>query len=157
MTHLQATGQHKNKAGLTHAPVYYPFAATLMANTQLSRVQNVHTKYRKYCCWFLNLCLLNLVRKLMHHIYYHVYSTSPFVWHRDATFQEISDRIKNFRKYETVSLHKNNWSIRGGKVWKKRKMCQISLFKTKMAIYFTRKCSVRYFSAVIISKLMWRL
>ena len=39
MIHLQATGQHKNKAVLTHSPVYYPFASTHMANTQLLRVQ----------------------------------------------------------------------------------------------------------------------
>ena len=29
----QSSGQHKNKAGLTHAPVYYPFASTHMVNT----------------------------------------------------------------------------------------------------------------------------
>ena len=39
--HLQATGQHKNKAGLTHCPVYYPCASTYMVNTQLLCVQNV--------------------------------------------------------------------------------------------------------------------
>ena len=41
------TGQHKNKAGLRQTRVYYPFASTHMVNTQLLRVQNVHTKYRE--------------------------------------------------------------------------------------------------------------
>ena len=60
MIPFQATGQHKIKAGLTHSPVYYPFASTHMVNTQLLRVQNVHTKYHKYFRWFLNSRLLNL-------------------------------------------------------------------------------------------------
>ena len=62
MIHLQAAGQHKNKAGLTHSPVYYPFASTHMVNTQLLRVQNVHTKYHKYFPGFLNSRLLNFAR-----------------------------------------------------------------------------------------------
>ena len=74
MIHLQATGQHKNKAGLTHSPVYYPFASTHMVNTQLLLVQNVLTKYRKYFCGFLNSRLLSFARKLMYREYYHVYS-----------------------------------------------------------------------------------
>ena len=37
--------QHKNKAGLIQTWVYNPFASTHMVNTQLLRVQNVHTKY----------------------------------------------------------------------------------------------------------------
>ena len=53
------TGQHKNKAGLRQTRVYYPFASTHMVNTQLLRVQNVHTKYRKYFRGFLNSRLLN--------------------------------------------------------------------------------------------------
>ena len=76
ITHLQATGQHKNKAGLT--PVYYPFASTHMVNTQLLHVPNVHTKYRKYFRGFLNSRLLSFARnprKLMYREYYHVYST----------------------------------------------------------------------------------
>ena len=70
MIHLQATGQHENKAGLTHSPVYYPFASTHMVNTQLLRVQNVHTKYCKLFRGFFNSSrLLNFARnsrKLMH-------------------------------------------------------------------------------------------
>ena len=84
MIHLQSTGQHKNKAGLTHSPVYYPFGSTHMVNTQLLHVQNVHTKYRKYFRGFLNLRLLSFAqnsRKLMHREYYHVYSiTNEKVW-----------------------------------------------------------------------------
>ena len=53
------TGQHKNKAGLRQTRVYYPFASTHMVNTQLLRVQNVHTKYHKYFRGFLNSRLLN--------------------------------------------------------------------------------------------------
>ena len=78
--HLQATGQHKNKAGLTHSPVYYPFASTHMVNVlHVQNVhtkcmhKNVHTKYHKYFRGFLNLCLLNFARnpwKLLHHEYY---------------------------------------------------------------------------------------
>ena len=56
---LQLTGRHKNKAGLTHAPIYYPFASTHMLNIQLPRVQNVHTKYFRYFCGFLHSRLLN--------------------------------------------------------------------------------------------------
>ena len=47
-TSMYVTGQRKNKAGLRQTQVYYPFASTHMVNTQLLRVQNVHTKYRKY-------------------------------------------------------------------------------------------------------------
>ena len=53
------TGQHKNKAGLRQTRVYYPFASTHMVNTQILRVQNVHTKYRNYFRGFLNSRLLN--------------------------------------------------------------------------------------------------
>ena len=77
MIHLQATGQHKNKAGLTHSPVYYPFASTHMVNTQLLHVPNVHTKYCKYFRGCLNSRLLSFARnsrKLMYREYYHVYS-----------------------------------------------------------------------------------
>ena len=77
MIHLQATGQHKNKAGLTHSPVYYPFASTHMVNTQLLHVPNVHTKYRKYFRGFLNSCLPSFARnsrKLTYRKYYDVYS-----------------------------------------------------------------------------------
>ena len=35
-----------------------------MVNTQLLRVQNVHTKYRKFFCWFLNSRLLNFAENL---------------------------------------------------------------------------------------------
>ena len=80
MIHLQAAGQHKNKAGLTHSPVYYPFASTHMVNTQLLRVQHVHTKYRKYVRGFLNSRLLYFVRnsqKLMCREYFHFYSIVP--------------------------------------------------------------------------------
>ena len=73
--HLQAAGQHKNKAGLTHSPVYYPFASTHMVNsTQLLRVQNVHTNYRIYFRGFLNSRLLNFARKLMCRKYLYFYS-----------------------------------------------------------------------------------
>ena len=60
---MYVTGQHKNKADLRQnrqTRVYYPFASTHMVNTQLLRVQNVHTKYQKYFRGFLNLRLLNL-------------------------------------------------------------------------------------------------
>ena len=46
---------------------------------------------------------------------------------------------------------KNNWSKRGEKIWKKG---NVSFIKTKMAIYSILYCSVMYFNAVIISKLM---
>ena len=78
VTSMYVTGQHKNKAGLRQTRVYYPFASTHMVNTQLLRVQNVHTKYRKYFHRFLNLCLLNFVRnmqKFMYHKYFHFNST----------------------------------------------------------------------------------
>ena len=77
--YLQAAGQHKNKAGLTHSPVYYyPFASTHMVNTQLLCVLNVHTNYHKYFRWFFNSCLLNFARnswKLMCRQYFHFYSS----------------------------------------------------------------------------------
>ena len=59
-TSMYVTGQHKNKASLRQTRVYYPFASTHMVNTQLLRVQNVHTKYRKYFRGFFNSRLLNL-------------------------------------------------------------------------------------------------
>ena len=92
MVHLQAIGQHKNKAGLTYSPVYYSFASTHMVNTQLLHVQNVHTKYRKYIRRFLNLRLLNFVPnsgKLMHREYFHIFS---------------------IRKLETQGEHNLMWS-----------------------------------------------
>ena len=64
MIPLQATGQHKNKAGLTHSPVYYPFASTHMVNTQLLLVQNVHTKYRKYFRGFFEFALAEFCAKI---------------------------------------------------------------------------------------------
>ena len=57
---LYVTGQHKNKAGLRQTWVYNQFASTHMVNTQLLRVQNVHTKYCKYFRGFLNSRFLNL-------------------------------------------------------------------------------------------------
>ena len=48
-----------------------------MVNTQLLRVQTVHTKYRKYFRGFFNSRLLNFARnprKLMCHKYFHFYS-----------------------------------------------------------------------------------
>ena len=58
--HLQATGQHKNKAGLTRSPVYCPFASAHMVITQLLHVENVHTEYANIfagfwirACWIL--------------------------------------------------------------------------------------------------------
>ena len=56
---------------------YHPFASTHMVNTQLLRVQNVHTNYRKYFRGFLNSRLLNFARnsrKLMCREYFHFYS-----------------------------------------------------------------------------------
>ena len=69
--HLQATGQHKNKAGFTHSPVYDPFASTHMVNTQLLCVQNVHAYkisniFAGFC---MNSHLLNFSRKLMRRKY----------------------------------------------------------------------------------------
>ena len=48
----------QKQADLRQTWVYYPFASTHMVNTQLLRVQNVHTKYRKYFRGFLNSRLL---------------------------------------------------------------------------------------------------
>ena len=48
----------QKQADLRQTWVYYPFASTQMVNTQLLRVQNVHTKYRKYFRGFLNSRLL---------------------------------------------------------------------------------------------------
>ena len=48
----------QKQADLRQTWVYYPFASTHMVNTQLLRVQNVHTKYRKYFHGFLNSRLL---------------------------------------------------------------------------------------------------
>ena len=59
---IYVTGQHKNKQiyHLRQTWVYYPFASAHMVNTQLLyiRVQNVHTKYRKYFRGFLKSRLL---------------------------------------------------------------------------------------------------
>ena len=57
-TSMYVTGQHKNKQISDSTWVYYPFASTHMVNTQHLRVQNVHTKYRKYFRGFLNSRLL---------------------------------------------------------------------------------------------------
>ena len=57
--------------------VYYPFASTHMVNTQLIRVQNVHTKYRKYFRGFFEFALAEKPRnprKLMYRKYFRVYS-----------------------------------------------------------------------------------
>ena len=48
----------QKQADLRQTWVYYTFASTHMVNTQLLRVQNVHTKYRKYFRVFLNSRLL---------------------------------------------------------------------------------------------------
>ena len=85
--HLQATGQHKNKAYITnpshilqfftHLYITHLHQHTWSLITQLLHVQNVHTEYRKYFRGFLNSRLLNFARnsrKLMHREYYHVYS-----------------------------------------------------------------------------------
>ena len=48
--HLQATGQHKNKAGLTHSPVYYPFASTLMC---IQNIANIFAGFWIHTCWIL--------------------------------------------------------------------------------------------------------
>ena len=62
---------------------------------------------------------------------------------------------KNFRKMK-VSLDKNDWSKRGERFGEKMKMYQYSLLKNQSGSLFhtVRKCSVLYFSAVIISELM---
>ena len=51
-------GSTKTSRSQTDLSIYYPFASTHMVNTQLLRVQNVHTKYRKYFRGFLNSRLL---------------------------------------------------------------------------------------------------
>ena len=48
-----------------------------------------------------------------------LHAISVFGMGRDATFQEISWERKNFRKNESVSLDKYDWSKRREKVWKK--------------------------------------
>ena len=48
----------QKQADLRQTWVYYTFASTHMVNTQLLRVQNVHTKYHKYFRGFLNSRLL---------------------------------------------------------------------------------------------------
>ena len=50
----------KQVSGSDRLEYIYPFASTHMVNTQLLRVQNVHTKYCKYFRGFLNSRLLNL-------------------------------------------------------------------------------------------------
>ena len=109
--------------------------------THLHQQWSIHNSVSKMCIqniansfmgfWFRACWILREIRE-----YNRFYSTSPFVWHKDATFQEISDRIKNFRKYETVSLHKNNWSKRGKWVWKKRIMYQNSLIQNQIGNLF---------------------
>ena len=48
-TFLQVSNWAAQKqADLRQTWIYYPLASTHMVNTQLLRVQNVHTKYRKY-------------------------------------------------------------------------------------------------------------
>ena len=87
------TGQHKNRAGLRQTRVYYPFASTHMVNTQLLRVQNVHTKYRKYFRGFLNSRLLKFARnsrKLMYCKYFHFYSNTNYTFthrHRHSQYK----------------------------------------------------------------------
>ena len=62
MIHLQVyvCNWAAQKQSLRQTRVYDPFASTHMVNTQLLRVQNVHTKYYKYFCGYLNSRLLNL-------------------------------------------------------------------------------------------------
>ena len=66
-TSMYVTGQHKNKAGLslrqTRVYMYthlHQHTWSIVFNTQLLLVQNVHTKYCKYFRGFLNSHLLNL-------------------------------------------------------------------------------------------------
>ena len=63
----------QKQADLRQTWVYYPFASTHMVNTQLLRVQNVHTKYFR---GFLNSRLLKnreIREKLMYREYFRVY------------------------------------------------------------------------------------
>ena len=79
----------KQSRSQTDSSICYPFASTHMVNTQLLRVQNVHTKYRKYFRGFLNLRLLNFARnsrKLMYRKYFHFYSNSCFPWLQGMTW-----------------------------------------------------------------------
>ena len=48
----------QKQADLRQTWVYYTFQSTHMVNTQVLRVQNVHTKYRKFFRGFLNSRLL---------------------------------------------------------------------------------------------------
>ena len=58
-------GSTKTKRGLTHSPVYYPFASTHTVNTQLLRVQNVHTKYCEFIfLWVFEFALADFCTKL---------------------------------------------------------------------------------------------
>ena len=110
MIHLQATGQHKNKAGLTHSPVYYPFASTHMVNTQLLHVPNVHTKYRKYFRGFFNSRLLKFARnsrKLMYREYYHVYS---------IFISSIQEMFHKHCKIQNVITSYTGWPRKNGTV-----------------------------------------
>ena len=63
MIHLQATGQHKNKAGLTHAPVYYLLASTHLnvQHTPPTCPKCAYKISRKYFCRFMNSRLRNFV------------------------------------------------------------------------------------------------
>ena len=70
-------GSTKTKQASHIIQYNYPFASTHMVNTQLLRVQTVHTKYRKYFRGFLNSRLQNFAqnpRKLMCREYFHFYS-----------------------------------------------------------------------------------
>ena len=78
-TSMYVTGQHKNKASLRQTRVYYPFASTHMVNTQLLRVQNVHTNYKilQIVSRVFEFALAKFARnprKLMYREYFRFYS-----------------------------------------------------------------------------------
>ena len=100
-----------------------------MVNTQLLHVHvhvpNVHTKYCKYFCGFLNSRLLSFARnsrKLMYREYYHVYSitiyyllhsyTQLHMYHINQIRERSNDFKNNYlcREYSEViyMLLKNN-------------------------------------------------
>ena len=70
MHNLQAAGQHKNKSGFSHSPVYDPFASTLMVNSYVSKmcIQNIANIFAGFwirSCWILreireNYCAANI-------------------------------------------------------------------------------------------------
>ena len=57
MIHLQASGQHKNKADLTHVQVYYTHASTNVWSKHKSYAFKVSKQNIccKYCCGYFNL------------------------------------------------------------------------------------------------------